>query len=131
MTSSEEPATVSETSASSTSFLQALVAGAAAGFATDVSLYPLDTLKTRLQSPQGFLKAGGFRGIYAGLGAAAVGSAPGSALFFSSYETCKKAFPTFAPNLPNPVVHMLSASVGEVMACLVRVPTEVIKQRYQ
>lgn len=46
----------------------------------------IDTLKTRMQSPQGFLKAGGFRGIYNGLGAAAVGSAPGAALFFSTYE---------------------------------------------
>lgn len=26
---------------------------------------------------------------------------------------------------------MIAASVGEVMACLVRVPTEVVKQRYQ
>ena len=39
-----------------------------------------------MQSPQGFLKAGGFRGIYNGLGAAAAGSAPGAALFFSTYE---------------------------------------------
>ena len=46
----------------------------------------IDTLKTRMQSPQGFLKAGGFRGIYNGLGAAAAGSAPGAALFFSTYE---------------------------------------------
>lgn len=33
----------------------------------------------RLQSSEGFWKAGGFRGIYKGLGAAAAGSAPGGA----------------------------------------------------
>lgn len=48
-----------------------------AGTAVDVALYPLDTIKTRLQSPEGFIKAGGLRGVYNGLSAAAVGSAPG------------------------------------------------------
>jgi solute carrier family 25 S-adenosylmethionine transporter 26 len=69
-----------------TSFLTALVAGGLAGTSVDVTLFPIDTLKTRLQAPQGFLKAGGFRGIYNGIGAAAAGSAPGAALFFSTYE---------------------------------------------
>ena len=56
---------------------RALLSGAAAGVSVDVSLYPIDTLKTRLQSPQGFWKSGGFRGVYKGLSAAASGSAPG------------------------------------------------------
>lgn len=41
-------------------------AGALAGVSVDVTLYPLDTIKTRLQSQQGFYKAGGFRGVYQG-----------------------------------------------------------------
>lgn len=52
-------------------------AGGMAGTAVDVSLYPLDTIKTRLQSSKGFWKAGGFTGVYQGLSAAVVGSAPG------------------------------------------------------
>ena len=47
-----------------------------AGTAVDVILFPLDTLKTRLQSAEGFVKAGGFRGIYSGIASAASGSAP-------------------------------------------------------
>jgi hypothetical protein len=89
MSSSEELSssiTEMEATATSTSFLTALVAGGMAGTSVDVALFPIDTLKTRLQSPQGFMKAGGFHGIYNGLGAAAVGSAPGAALFFSTYE---------------------------------------------
>ncbi len=63
---------------------------------------------------------------------AALGSAPGAALFFSSYETFKRTIPTLTNTIiPSPVVHMLSASAGEVVACLARVPTEVIKQRFQ
>ncbi len=49
-----------------TPFLVALASGGLAGTTVDVALYPIDTLKTRLQSPQGFIKSGGFRGIYNG-----------------------------------------------------------------
>ena len=42
----------------------------------DVLLFPLDTLKTRLQSNVGFRAAGGFSNIYAGIGPAALASAP-------------------------------------------------------
>ena len=52
-------------------------AGGAAGTAVDVALFPIDTIKTRLQSADGFVKAGGFRGVYSGLLAAGIGSAPG------------------------------------------------------
>lgn len=76
-------------SVSEPSFTTALVAGGLAGTSVDVALFPIDTLKTRMQSPHGFLKAGGFRGIYNGLGAAAAGSAPGAALFFSTYEVSR------------------------------------------
>ena len=61
-------------------FLTALVSGGFAGLAVDVSLYPIDTVKTRLQAPEGFLRAGGFNGIYRGLLSAAIGSMPGAAL---------------------------------------------------
>lgn len=42
----------------------------------DVVLFPLDTIKTRLQSQQGFLRAGGFSGIYKGIGPQVISSAP-------------------------------------------------------
>ena len=56
-------------------FHVALLSGGAAGTTVDIVLFPLDTLKTRMQSSQGFMKAGGFRGIYKGISAAASGSA--------------------------------------------------------
>jgi solute carrier family 25 S-adenosylmethionine transporter 26 len=72
-----------------------------------------------------------------------VGSAPGAALFFvtydgiNSYLTRRRAQGAFSgsdgtwPRLSEPVEHMIAASLGEIMACAVRVPTEVIKQRTQ
>ena len=46
----------------------------------DLLFFPIDTIKTRLQSAQGFVKAGGSKGIYKGIGSVVVGSAPGGAL---------------------------------------------------
>ncbi|KAK4186051.1 putative mitochondrial carrier protein PET8 [Podospora australis] len=109
-------------------FQTALLAGALAGTTVDLSLFPLDTLKTRLQSSAGFFASGGFRGIYRGVGSALVGSAPGAAFFFSTYEFTKSLLPS-SPS--SPYTHMLAASLGEIAACAVRVPTEVIKQRAQ
>ncbi|PHH85222.1 hypothetical protein CDD83_743 [Cordyceps sp. RAO-2017] len=111
------------------SFRSALAAGALAGTAVDLSLFPLDTIKTRLQSASGFFAAGGFTGVYRGVGSALVGSAPGAAAFFSTYETVKARLGPAA--VPEPLTHMLAAGLGEVAACAVRVPTEVVKQRAQ
>lgn len=63
--------------AASTSFTVALVSGGLAGTSVDTLFFPIDTLKTRAQSRQGFFAAGGFSGVYRGLGSAVVGSAPG------------------------------------------------------
>lgn len=115
-----------------TSFKVALLAGGAAGTAVDVILFPLDTIKTRLQSEAGFFRSGGIRGVYSGLLSAALGSAPGAALFFTAYETTKKQFSGHFRNKQfESVGHMTAASLGEVTACLVRVPVEVVKQRTQ
>ncbi|KAL3418061.1 mitochondrial carrier protein PET8 [Phlyctema vagabunda] len=129
-------------SPNSTNFTNALLAGGLAGTTVDLSLYPLDTLKTRLQSSAGFLASGGFTGIYRGVGSAIIGSAPGAALFFCTYEYSKSILASqrqarnFVDGDPKggwtaPIEHMVAASLGEVAACIVRVPTEVVKQRAQ
>ncbi|KIP06836.1 hypothetical protein PHLGIDRAFT_128022 [Phlebiopsis gigantea 11061_1 CR5-6] len=110
-------------------FYHSLSAGGLAGASVDLLFFPIDTVKTRLQSAQGFFQAGGFNGIYKGLGSVVVGSAPGAALFFCTYDTLKRNSPL--PAHLASVTHMLSASCGEVAACLIRVPTEVIKTRMQ
>ncbi|RUS71865.1 hypothetical protein EGW08_020374 [Elysia chlorotica] len=112
----------------------ALLAGGAAGTSVDVILFPLDTFKTRLQSEAGFKASGGFRGIYSGLFSAALGSAPTAAVFFFAYETSKKSLSSFITandKTQSAATHMASAAIGEIAACLVRVPVEVVKQRTQ
>ncbi|XP_052577723.1 S-adenosylmethionine mitochondrial carrier protein isoform X2 [Peromyscus californicus insignis] len=112
-------------------FMASLVAGGVAGASVDLILFPLDTIKTRLQSPQGFSKAGGFRGIYAGVPSTAIGSFPNAAMFFLTYEYVKCLLHTDSAPHVRPMKHMLAASAGEVVACLIRVPSEVVKQRAQ
>lgn len=104
-----------------------LISGAFAGLAVDLTLFPLDTIKTRLQASGGLLKNGGYRGLYRGMGSIAAGSAPGAALFFLSYEASKSHLPISNPSL----LAVSSGSIAETLACLIRVPTEVIKQRTQ
>jgi solute carrier family 25 S-adenosylmethionine transporter 26 len=104
-----------------------------AGTAVDLLFFPIDTIKTRLQSPQGFYRAGGFKGIYKGVGSVGVGSAPGgtlifhlavivyvsneklAAVFFAAYDTLKHN----SPHPAHPVTHMFAASVAEVVSQLV------------
>jgi solute carrier family 25 S-adenosylmethionine transporter 26 len=50
--------------------------GATAGVVCDMVFFPLDTLKTRLQSQHGFNKSGGFKQLYHGFAPVMIGSAP-------------------------------------------------------
>lgn len=113
------------------SYFTSFVSGGFAGFVVDVVLFPIDTIKTRLQSEKKFWRAGGFRGIYNGLSPVAAGSVPSAALFFCTYETLKKQLMPHASDKQTHFVHMSSAAVAEVMACFVRVPVEIAKQRRQ
>lgn len=111
------------------SFVDSLISGGIAGTCVDLVFFPIDTLKTRLQAKNGFFANGGWKGVYSGVGSTIVASAPGAALFFVVYDQMKARLAS--SSLSDPATHMLAASVGEVAACTVRVPSEVIKQRVQ
>ncbi|XP_063229920.1 S-adenosylmethionine mitochondrial carrier protein homolog [Bacillus rossius redtenbacheri] len=113
------------------SYLTSLIAGAAAGLAVDISLFPLDTIKTRLQSSAGFKSSGGFARLYRGLGPAVVGSAPIAGLFFCTYDAVSQRAEALAGERYRPLAHVGAACAAEVASCLAKVPTEVVKQRSQ
>ncbi|KAH8917424.1 mitochondrial carrier [Atractiella rhizophila] len=118
------------TASSTSPFSHALLAGSFSGLTVDLLFFPIDTLKTRIQSPNGFLASGGFKGVYRGVGSIGVGSAPGAAAFFSVYTFFNRTLPRLGVR-EGTATHMLASSIGEVAACLIRVPTEVVKQRSQ
>ncbi|XP_058802869.1 mitochondrial S-adenosylmethionine carrier protein-like isoform X2 [Phymastichus coffea] len=112
-------------------FLTSMISGAAAGVVCDIVFFPLDTLKTRLQSQHGFIKSGGFRHLYQGIVPVMIGSAPAASLFFMTYEGIKHVFQPYLPHQYHSFIHMGAASSAEMVACLIRVPVEVVKQRKQ
>lgn len=118
--------------------------GAIAGVTVDCSLYPLDTIKTRLQKARDHIAPPStrltlrqtIRGIYAGLPSVLFGSAPSAASFFIVYDGVKRSLlPSNSDSEPSRahviITHSLASSLGEIAACAVRVPTEVVKQRAQ
>ncbi|KAJ5638372.1 S-adenosylmethionine mitochondrial carrier protein [Penicillium lividum] len=128
----------------SSPWTRSLLSGAVAGLTVDCSLYPLDTIKTRLQKardpsapqvPRPSLRQA-IRGIYAGLPSVLFGSAPSAASFFIVYDGVKRSLlppgSTDTPSRAHTIfTHSIASSLGEIAACAVRVPTEVIKQRAQ
>ena len=115
----------------SSPFLSSLIAGGAAGLVVDVTTYPLDTFKTRLQAKEGFQSLGGFSRLYKGIGPVIIGSVPHAGLFFCTYDLLKDLACRTAFSGPEYVVHMGAAALGEGVALLVGVPIEVVKQRGQ
>src|SRR5689334_10452473 len=96
--------------------LALLVSGAMAGISVDLVLFPLDTIKTRLQSRKGILSSGGFkRGLFQGLAPALLVSGPNAAIFFFTYECMKKNLQTVLYD--QPLLQSFGASiVAEVAA---------------
>ena len=123
------------------------IAGAFAAFTVDLIVYPLDTLKTRLQSPNykqlythGANNAPNralFRGVYQGVGSAIVATLPSSGAFFTTYEGVKDFLSkqntaiTTTPLLPQPVIHAAASGTAELVSCAILTPAEVIKQNAQ
>jgi ornithine carrier protein len=84
---------------------EAMIAGAAAGVSYNLSLFPADTIKSRMQTESvlggsatsGFLatatsiyRTGGIKALYRGCGVTICRSAPSSAIIFLTYEKLKK-----------------------------------------
>jgi solute carrier family 25 (mitochondrial S-adenosylmethionine transporter), member 26 len=117
-----------------------LLAGGAAGCAVEAALYPIDTIKTRLQAAVGgqgwgaLIKSGGGKALYAGVWGNLAGVLPSSALFMAVYEPVKQAvyarrdLSKDEAEFWGPVVAGMAAGLA---ASLTRVPTEVVKQRLQ
>ncbi|KAK3700977.1 hypothetical protein LTR37_015683 [Vermiconidia calcicola] len=106
------------------------IAGAFAAFTVDLIVYPLDTIKTRLQSPDyKRLYANGvnnstnralFRGVYQGVGSVIIATLPSSGAFFTTYEGVKSVLTDYNPS-----------TGSELVSCAILTPAEVIKQNAQ
>ncbi|XP_074267831.1 uncharacterized protein LOC141591418 [Silene latifolia] len=124
-------------------FWQFMVAGSIAGCAEHMAMFPVDTIKTRMQALgscpiksvgvrtafRAILKSDGPSGFYRGIAAMGLGAGPAHAVYFSVYELCKKALSKGNPN--NHLAHAASGVCATVMSDAVLTPMDMVKQRLQ
>ncbi|KAM6563657.1 hypothetical protein CsatB_023655 [Cannabis sativa] len=106
------------------------IAGGTAGVVVETALYPIDTIKTRLQAVRGGGKIV-WKGLYSGLAGNLAGVLPASAIFVGVYEPTKQKLLRMVPENLSAVAHLTAGAIGGLAASLIRVPTEVVKQRMQ
>lgn len=109
---------------------EGVIAGGTAGVVVETALYPIDTIKTRLQAVRGGGKIN-FKGLYSGLAGNLAGVLPASALFVGVYEPTKQKLLQIFPENLSAAAHLTAGAIGGFAASLIRVPTEVVKQRLQ
>ncbi|XAR58875.1 hypothetical protein NMG60_11014443 [Bertholletia excelsa] len=124
-------------------FWQFMVAGSIAGSVEHMAMFPVDTIKTRMQALGAcpiksvslrqaigsILQVDGAAGFYRGIGAMGLGAGPAHAVYFSVYEFCKKTFSGGNPN--NSAAHAVSGVFATVASDAVFTPMDVVKQRLQ
>ncbi|KAG4184341.1 hypothetical protein ERO13_A09G167300v2 [Gossypium hirsutum] len=125
-------------------FWQFMIAGSIAGTVEHMAMFPLDTLKTRMQALGAscsvqpvsvrqalgsILKLEGPPGLYRGIAAMGLGAGPAHAVYFSVYELSKQVLSRGDPN--NSIVHAASGVVATVTSDAVFTPMDMVKQRLQ
>eukprot|EP00252_Welwitschia_mirabilis_P026247 TRINITY_DN8522_c0_g1_i1.p1 TRINITY_DN8522_c0_g1~~TRINITY_DN8522_c0_g1_i1.p1 ORF type:complete len:331 (+),score=65.21 TRINITY_DN8522_c0_g1_i1:465-1457(+) len=127
------------------SFGQYMLAGSVAGMVEHMAMFPVDTLKTRMQmlanaggsshSEVGkallsIMKREGPCCLYRGIGAMGLGAGPAHAVYFSVYETCKEKLGGNKAGY-HPLVHAGSGVTATIASDAVLTPMDVVKQRLQ
>ena len=118
---------------------------AAAGSMARVIGHPLDTVKTVAIASEGSAATAspahvarriyareGMRGFFRGVGIAGVGSAPGVALYITTYDRAKNELHQVTGiAATNPAVHLGAGFAAEAVSCVVWLPIDVVKERLQ
>ncbi|KNC96807.1 uncharacterized protein SPPG_08008 [Spizellomyces punctatus DAOM BR117] len=128
-----------------TSVATNMLAGALAGITEHTVMYPLDSVKTRMQvlspSPQAIYSgvanalsrittAEGFATLWRGVNSVIVGAGPAHALYFASYEKCKEVFSNM-DNGYHHVSHAMAGACATIVSDGLMNPFDVVKQRMQ
>lgn len=125
--------------------MDTVVPGALAAFVVDCSIFPLDTIKSRIQSADYKTRYPGgkdlYKGLWQGFGPVVVATLPSAALFFTTYEHAKITFTSSDTAFIGKYVendsrlkavgHAAASAVAEMAACLILTPAETIKQQRQ
>ncbi|TIA69992.1 hypothetical protein E3P81_03647 [Wallemia ichthyophaga] len=111
--------------------LNIAAAGSLAALTVDLLVYPMDTLKVRIQSTSSAtLFSVSKSHLYAGVGPVILATIPSAAVFFTTYEHMTGVFNT-RTNLSSPATQILASNLAECASCAVLAPAELIKQNAQ
>ncbi len=105
----------------------AFIAGGIAGVSIDLTLHPLDYIKTRQHGGQKLDAF--FLSYYKGITASLTASFPCAATFWGIYMLTKQY--SIKSGLSLPTVESISSIVGSFACCVVRNPFERLKQLAQ
>jgi len=94
-------------------------------------MYPIDTLKTRMQIGNKFMESMQKGGLMRGVGGSLVGQVPYGVLTFGSYEVYKELLLKKFPQAKPVFLYALSAILGDVTGSGWLCPSEVVKQQLQ
>ncbi|KAJ6824267.1 mitochondrial RNA-splicing protein MRS3 [Iris pallida] len=123
-------------------FWQFMAAGSVAGLVEHTAMFPVDTLKTRIQAQRNggglrsvlssILRSEGPLSLYRGISAMSLGAGPAHAVYFSFYELSKSFLgeKVANPNLSS-LVHAASGVLATVASDAVFTPMDTVKQRLQ
>jgi solute carrier family 25 S-adenosylmethionine transporter 26 len=110
-----------------------IIAGGVAAMITDLTFFPLETIKTRLQTSDKFLKMSIFKNVYRGISAQVAISFPAGSIYFVGYEGTKFLFDSQL--IPNSMTLYQKSFLGGIGAETLRVllinPFEIVKQQIQ
>ena len=107
------------------------MAAATARASSILAMYPVDTLKTRMQMGSGLRQSLEKGGLMKGVGGSLVGQVPYGVLTFGSYEVYKEALLRRFPNVKPVFVYAIAAILGDVTGSGWLCPSEVVKQQMQ
>eukprot|EP00250_Pteridium_aquilinum_P000766 c10928_g1_i1 orf=334-1425(+) len=126
-------------------FTQYMLAGSIAGMVEHTAMFPVDTLKTRMQMMRevrgslhsslgktftSIIRLEGSAGLYRGIGAMALGAGPAHAVYFSVYEVFKERFGGNEAG-HHPLAHGAAGVLATIASDAVFTPMDVVKQRLQ
>ncbi len=119
-----------------------LTAGALAGIFEHTVTYPLDSLKTRLQSShtqpslqtelRQFTNRAGCARLWKGVWSVVIGAGPAHAIYFAAYEQSKQLLlQPGQDEWKRSLCHGASGAVATILSDAVMTPFDVVKQRLQ
>ncbi|GAQ82434.1 mitochondrial substrate carrier family protein [Klebsormidium nitens] len=127
-----------------------MIAGSVAGMVEHMAMFPVDTIKTRMQAlgPMGssgvrapphstiakavssIMRREGASGLYRGIGAMGLGAGPAHAVYFAVYEAAKSKLGGNRKG-HHPLAHGMAGAIATVASDAVLTPMDVVKQRLQ